>query len=450
VRRQYSLLALTLVTLTLGFVGCGGGGGGGSSSTPVTLASAAPSSPATTSPVAPGSKIKHVVIVVQENRSFDNLFQGYPGADTVAQGLTHTGQMVALHPASLAAPYDIDHGLITYVAAYDGGKMDGFDLGGSSNDSAPPDPQYAYVPASESSEYFQLAKHFVLADKMFASQLDSSFTAHQFLIAAQSGGTVDDPDQGPWGCDGPPSELEPTLNSNRTEGPGVFPCFTYPTLADEMDPRGITWRYYAPQIGKDFGGNSWTAFDAAKNIRYGPDWTTDEISPSSQFLTDVAGGALANVTWIIPDYVDSDHSGAKSTTGPSWVASLVNAVGESRFWNNTAVFVIWDDWGGWYDHVSPPQLDVQGLGFRVPMLAISPYSKVNYVSHVQYESAGILKFVESVFHLPALQAADRRANGFDDIFDFTKKPRAYSVTQAHTQAQHFVRAKPSLVPPDDD
>jgi phospholipase C len=164
----------------------------------------------------------------------------------------------------------------------------------------------------------------------------------------------------------------------------------------------------------------------------------------------VGAGKLANVTWIIPDYVDSDHSGAKSTTGPSWVASLVNAVGGSRFWDSTAVFVIWDDWGGWYDHVSPPQLDVQGLGFRVPMLAISPYSKVNYVSHVQYESAGILNFVESVFDLPALQAADKRANGFDDIFDFTKKPRPYSATQAHTQAQHFVRAKPSLIPPDDD
>jgi phospholipase C len=436
---------------------CGGGGGAGTAPVPYTSPfTAPPSSPATTSPVAPGSKISHVVIVIQENRSFDNLFHGFPGADTATSGLNSKGSSITLQPVSLAAPYDVEHRLADFLRSYDGGRLDGFDRvptnGGPQGGHAkpPPNPQYAYVPASESSEYFEMAKRFTLADRMFASQIDSSYSAHQFLIAAQTSGTVDDPDMYPWGCDAAPGATVPTIRADRTEGPGVYPCFSYGTLADELDPGHLSWRYYAPPLHGDFAGSVWTAYDAIRHIRYGSDWTADVINPSSRFLSDVAGGTLSNVTWVVPELADSDHSGSRSTSGPDWVTSVVDAVGNSSFWNSTVVFVVWDDWGGWYDHVAPPQLDVQGLGFRVPLIAISPYAKTGYVSHVTYETAGILKFAETVFGLAPLSHADSRANGFDDLFDFTKPPHAFAALRARLDARHFLRAAPSGLAPDDD
>jgi phospholipase C len=123
---------------------------------------------------------------------------------------------------------------------------------------------------------------------------------------------------------------------------------------------------------------------------------------------------------------DSDHSSCTSTHGPDWVASIVNAVGSSPFWDSTAIFVMWDEWGGWYDHVVPPYADYDGLGFRVPLLVISPYAKRGYVSHVQYEHGSILRFVEDRFGLARLAASNGRANSpAQDCFDFGRRPRAF-------------------------
>ena len=112
-----------------------------------------------------------------------------------------------------------------------------------------------------------------------------------------------------------------------------------------------------------------------RHIYYGPDWTKDVISPNWNFITDVRAGKLANFTWITPVCDDSDHVNCPGGYGPSWVAALVNTVGKSKFWDSTAIFVQWDDWGGTYDHVPPPYEDYDGLGFRVPLLVISPYAK---------------------------------------------------------------------------
>jgi phospholipase C len=407
-----------------------------------------PTSPATQSPVGPQSVIQHIVFIVQENRSFDNLFHGYPGADTASTGMTSQGQTVTLQPVPFEDGYDPNHAEIDFITSYAGGRMNGFNLVGYTGGSPPnANPQYSYVPSSETQPYTALAQQFVLADHMFTSQLDASFTAHQFLIAAQSDKTVDNPDYTPWGCDAPAYATVPTINADRSQGPGIFPCFDYTTLGDELDAQHLTWRYYAPQIGEDLGGTLWSAYDAVKHVRRGVDWAND-VSPPSQILSDAASGSLANVSWVIPDYTDSDHAGNESSTGPAWVQSIVDGIGASGFWNSTAIFVIWDDWGGWYDHVAPPQLDVQGLGMRVPLLVISPYAKANYVSHVSYESAGLLKFAETVFGLPALAAADARANGFDDCFDFAQAPRAFSAIRKHLSKIRWTAHPPSRVPPD--
>jgi phospholipase C len=138
-----------------------------------------------------------------------------------------------------------------------------------------------------------------------------------------------------------------------------------------MDAQGVSWRYYAY-----LDHSIWSVFDAIRDIRYGSDWTNNIITPPPQFFTDLQNDTLAQVTWITPDRAFSDHSGANATAeGPDWVGDIVNAIGASPYWNSTAIFVTWDDWGGWYDHVAPPQVDVMGLGFRVPLIVISPYAQ---------------------------------------------------------------------------
>ncbi len=398
-------------------------------------------------------KIEHVVIVVQENRSFDDLFQGYPGADTVSSGKTKSGKTVALKPIALTTQYDIDHSTNAMFAACDGTgklpgtdcKMDGFDqeqrLGG------PLRGQYAYVPHDESKPYFDMAHEWVLADSMFQSHLDESFVSHQYIIAAQAQSSVNIPFVPEWGCGNKQSYVE-TIHKNRTFGRPQLTCFDYTTLGDELDNANLSWRFYTSKVADPADG-VWSGYQAVRHIRYGPDWKKDVITPQKRFLRDVASGTLENVTWITPTCEESDHVNCGGGFGPSWVAAVVNAVGNSPFWNTTAIFVMWDDWGGLYDHVPPAHLDDDGLGFRVPLLVISPYAKSGYVSHVHYEHGSILKFAEDVFGLGRLAASDTRANSpAADCFDFAQPPRPFVPIQAPKGPAFFLNRADDLRPPD--
>jgi phospholipase C len=407
----------------------------------------------------PFRPVQHVVIIIQENRSFDNLFNGFPGADTVQAGSTSTGGTVALQPTSLTAPFDLGHHFGNFLFEYDNGKMDGFDLETAHplpRHTAPPaNFAYAYVPQAETGPYWSLASQYVLADNAFASQPSASFPSHQYLIAAQAGGTgqsgaaVDNPAATPWGCDGTRNGVL-TLNADRTYGPRIRPCFTYLTLADELEAKGLSWRSYAPVVNNRIrSGYQWSAFDAIRDVRETTRWPNHVRSPQTQFLADVQSGSLAAVTWVVPDFIDSDHGGSASASGPQWVANVVNVVGTSAFWSTTTIFVVWDDWGGWYDHVPPPQLDYDGLGIRVPLIVVSPYAKAGYVSHVQYEFGSILRFVEDNWHLPQLAASDARATSPSaDCFDFTQAPRAFSPIQTSMRRSDFLHRRPSLEAPD--
>ena len=398
------------------------------------------------------SPIQHVVIIIQENRTLDDLFQGYPGANTAAAGLDHDGNLVQLQPVSLAAPYDILHGLGSYKKAYDGGRLDGFDLE-HVHDRPSGDlfPQYGYVPSDEVGPYLALAHQYVLSDDTFSSQLDGSFTAHQYLIAAQAMHAVNYP-KGTWGC---PAGTVGTLLPDRKGGPREPACFgtTDPcrtrlsaTNSTRLACRGVSTR---PRSVRAAGSGPVIARSSTSTA--GPTGTTTSFRPQTQILTDAPGGTLAAVTWVVPDVHDSDHANSKSTTGPQWVASVVNAIGESPFWNSSVIFVIWDDWGGWYDHVPPPQLDYDGLGFRVPLLCISPYAKRNYVSHVQLESASILRFVEDNFGLNQLAAADTRAaDAGADCLNPSQPARKFAPLATGLQAPYFIHRRPSLRPPDDE
>jgi len=427
-------VVLSLVGAASFFAGCSGAAGG-----PVGLPSAEVARARSLVEGLGANKISHIVIIVQENRSFDNLFQGLPGADTRSSGYVSSGAKVKLVPVSLAAQWDLAHSSAAFFEACDGQgqfpgtkcKMDGFDKESVTchihGQPRCPNrhPQYAYVPRSETKPYFDMAGQYVVADKMFTSNFDgSSFVSHQYIIAAQASASVDVPFGGPWGCGGGGGDKINTVTQQRTMGPPISPCFDNQTLGDELDAAGISWKYYTASLGGD--GDLWNAYQAIKHIRYGKDWKKKIVSPQTRFFDDVNAGKLPAVSWVTPTCGNSDHAACDSKTGPAWVASLVNAIGESSYWKSSAVFVFWDDYGGWYDHVGPKLLDYDGLGFRVPLLVISPYAKKGYVSHVRYEHGSLLRFVEDRFGLAALSASDARATSPQaDCFDFAQSPRPF-------------------------
>jgi phospholipase C len=397
--------------------------------------------------------INHVVIIVQENRSFDNLFQGAPGADTQSYGYGIRGNKIALKPIGLKTTWDLEHSFAAFVTTCNGTgtlpgtdcRMNGFDqegvgCGGSGEPGCPiAHPQYSYVPHDEIKPYFDMAAQYVLADRMFVSNLDiSSFVSHQYIIAAQAGMSVNIPEGGPWGCGGGLEDVISTLTLERTYGALTSPCFNYQTLADELNAAKLPWKYYTAALTGN--GNFWNAFQAVKHIRYSPYWKKDVISPQTRFFADLKKEGLGAVTWITPTCQNSDHAGCNADTGPKWVASLVNAIGESPYWKSTAIFIFWDDPGGWYDHVPPKMLDYDGLGYRVPLLIVSPYAKQGYVSHVDYEHGSILRFAEDRFGLNTLSASDARATSPEaDCFDFLQAPRKFVPIPTTMSARDFER-----------
>jgi phospholipase C len=397
-------------------------------------------------------KIKHIVYIVQENRSFNNLFMDYPGAYTRSWGLDSKNRRIKLQPEGLAAYYVIDHSAAAMFSACNGTgalpgtdcRMNGFDrevaFGGP-----PKYPQYVYVPRGETRPYWDMAHEWVVADHMFQSHLDESFVSHQYVIAAQADSAVDLP-YGAWGCGGGKYDLVATITHERnTNGPPEQPCWDYTTLGDELDKAGLTWRFYASKYGSASSGSGayWSSYQAVRHIYYGPDWKKDVISPNWKFITDVRKGKLANFTWITPVCADSDHVNCPGGYGPSWVSALVNTVGQSKFWNSTAIFVQWDDWGGTYDPVKPPFEDYDGLGFRVPLLIISPYAKHGLVAHQQYETASVLRFAEDLWGLPHMAKADKRANSpAIECFDFNGKPRPFVKIDAPKPPSFFMGPLP--------
>jgi phospholipase C len=219
-------------------------------------------------------------------------------------------------------------------------------------------------------------------------------------------------------------------------------------MADLLDAKGITWRYYAPSNGPPTNSTS-SAYEAIRHIFYGNNWKSNNISPQTQVLTDIANGDMAQVTWIVPDWLHSDHPGNNSDEGPDWVASIVNVIGASPLWNSTAIFIMWDDWGGWYDHVVPQSIDNMGPGFRVPLIVVSPYAKHGFVSHQVYETASVLTYMEKDFRLPNLGARDATANDLSDCFDYSQKPSPYVAIQTKVTVDTLLHEKPSGLPDDD-
>ena len=172
--------------------------------------------------------------------------------------------------------------------------------------------------------------------------------------------------------------------------------------------------------------------------------------PQTRVLSDIAHGQLATVTWVIPNGQASDHAARNDGSGPSWVASVVNAIGSSSYWADTAIFITWDDWGGWYDHVAPQIINSYEYGFRVPLIVVSPYARPGYVSHSTHDFGSILKFIEEIYDLPSLGYADAPADDLSDCFDFKQTPLPFQTIAAPLSAEHFLSDQRPPTDPDDD
>ena len=357
---------------------------------------------------ASGGRIQHIVIVVQEGRSFDDLFCGYPGADGAPCARP-------LQPIGLAANCTLSDTFQDFETDLKTGTFSGEKAHCPGIKHA----QYGYVPHNETRPYAGLAREYVLGDRMFSSTGNPSFEAHQYLIAAQAAQAVDEP----FGTT-PPGGCVYREKVAQFHGPAQPACFDYQTLATELSATGLSWSYYRAPAARATA--PWDAFGWIDGSATGQWYAMNSIAPPQQFFSDIAAGNLANVAWVTPEAANSDLSGARSASGPAWVASVVDAVGKSQFWGTTTVLVTWSGFGGWADHVTPPMLDNEGLGFRVPLIVVSPYAKRAYVSHVQYEDGSILRFAEDTFGLARLAASDTRANSIaTDSLDFSQRPRPF-------------------------
>jgi phospholipase C len=427
------------------------------------------------------------VVIFQENRTPDNLFQDpvlvSRGADIASSGLNSTGQTIPLSPIDLGTTgsspqnYDLSHANAAFVSMYDGGKMDGANLipcspAANCPPNAHTNPQYMYVKPADVQPYFALAEQYTFGDRMFQTNEGPSFPAHQFIISGTSAPTTgsnlfaaENPTLSPAGCIAALTNrvrmIDPT--GSETKPAPQYPCFDHPTLTDLLNTKGVTWRYYAPSAG-----SIWTGPDAIQHICQqqtvngtltctGPDWMNNVIIPQSQVLVDIANGQLPQVSWIIPNGLSSDHAVANDGSGPSWVSAIVNAIGNSPYWANTAIIITWDDWGGWYDHVAPKVVN-DGVswgsgyvyGFRVPLIVVSPYAKTAYISHNTHDFGSILKFIETTYDLPSLGYADTPADDLSDCFNLTLPPVTFHTIPAALKAAFFINDKRPPTDPDDD
>ena len=364
--------------------------------------------------------IKHIIIIDKENRSFDNMFGLFPGADGASHAHTSTGKIIPLGHTPDRMLLDVGHAGAAAVLAMDNGKMDRFDLlpGAYQSGKDIADSQFRQP---DIPNYWRYAQTFTLDDHFFATIIGPSFPNHLITVAASSGNTVDNP-RGQivhaWGCDGGPTSMVDGIGPDGKQFL-THPCFDFPTLPDLLQRHNVSWKYYSPP--QFASGYVWNSLDAIKHIRFSSLWKTN-VSKDTSFIGDVSHGRLPQVSWLVTTSWQSDHPPASICIGENWTTQVVNAVMKSRYWKDTAIFLTWDDFGGFYDHVAPPRLDYISLGPRVPTVVISPYARPHYVDHTRLEFDSFLRFVEQDFGLPALTDRDRHAPSMLSSFDFQQAP----------------------------
>ncbi len=371
----------------------------------------------TTTPATGIHKIKHIIVIFQENRSFDTYFGTYPGADGIPmQNGVPTVCVPDPRTNQCVKPF-VDHNDVNgggpHVAAssqadIDGGKMDGFikeaELGkrGCTNSTNPictnsttPDVMGYHV-QSDIPNYWSYAQHFVLQDHMYEAVHSWSFPSHLFLVSGWSADCSNAKD--PMSCT---SALMPKNTTKKDPTPFAWTDITY-----LLDKQHVSWVNYLdqganPLDGVNFKGDKtivpkiWNVLPGFSDVHQ--DNQVSNIQTLSNYYSAAKAGTLPAVSWIFPNPSDSEHPPAKVSVGQSYVTGLINSAMQSPDWNSTAIFLTWDDWGGFYDQVVPPSVDALGYGIRVPGIVISPYAKQGYIDHQTLSFDAYLKFIEDDF-----------------------------------------------------
>ena len=385
--------------------------------------------------------IKHVIIIDKENHSFDNLFGQFPGADGAREAHTSTDKTIALGHTPDQTLLDVAHAGAAAALAVDNGKMDHFGLlpGARQNGRDVADSQYH---ETDIPNYWKYALAFTLDDHFFSTILGPSFPNHLVSVAATSGGTVDNPtgqSVHAWGCDGGPfSRVDGITPDGRRFV--TRPCFDFATLPDVLERHGVSWKYYAPP--QFASGYVWNALDAVRHIRYSSLWKSN-VSPDTSFITDIRSGRLPQVSWLVTNARESDHPPSSICLGENWSVRMITAVMQSSYWKDTAIFLTWDDFGGFYDHVAPPRLDSISLGPRVPTIVISPLARLHFVDHTTFDFSSLLRFIELDFGLPTLTTRDRQAASMLSSFDFDHTPeRPLALKERRCPKSAYVTSTP--------
>ncbi|HUB09828.1 MAG TPA: alkaline phosphatase family protein [Myxococcales bacterium] len=410
----------------------GTGGTGGVSSTG---GSGGSSSGGTTGGTVPPGKIEHLVFIVNENHTLDNLFSGFPGADTASTYKGPDGGMVQAPQCPDSLSHDLCHAHGCALTDWDDGGMDGW----AANDTGD-GLSWCQYSQSQIPGYWALASSYALADHFHSSMLGPSFPGHMFTVAAQAGWAIGNPydptlglTQILWGCDEAPNVVVDTLANGGCTVASVAPCFDIPSGPDVL-PAGATWKFYGTGVSFGFGSIVWSMFDAVNPVRYGPNW--GNVVPYSEFSTDLDAGNLPTVSWLVNQDIYSGHPPLSMCANDTWVVGYVDQIINSPYYANTAIIVTWDDFGGFYDHVAPPVQygcnagQPYGLGFRLPAIIVSPWVK-NGVFHGLSEQASLIRLIEEVFGGPGAvgmlnaqspAARDAAAGSLLGAFDFNQTP----------------------------
>ena len=457
------------------------------------------------------ARFKHVVIIFQENRTPDNLFQGlcvtasscsiHPTGNQYNISTRNwldsrsSGGVIQPQPVPLASAYDLRHSRAVWDRQCDTDSNGACKMDGSSEVPCDPisvcnkfpHPQFRFVDNSKGilNSYLALAKQYGWANYMFQTNQGPSFPAHQFIFGGTSAPLVnksvnDDAlgifaSENPAGTSGPAGciALAGTtvlVNANTAQvAKAIFPCFEHQTMADLLEKAtpAISWKYYAPGAG-----SIWTAPNAIQHICKpdqptggkctGPSWTNNVDLNPVHVLTDIGNCSLPEVSWVIPSGNNSDHAGISTGGGPSWVSSIVNSIGQNTacdgngYWKDTAILISWDDWGGWYDHEPPPVAVPAGdyqLGFRVPLIVVSAYTPAGYINNSRLDFGSMLRFVEHNFNLGegALGFADARATtDLAPFFNLNQVPRKFQTVPSLRGAEYFLNDRTPPTDPDDD
>jgi len=368
-------------------------------------------------------KIQHVIWILQENRSFDNYFGTFPGADGIPPDTCLDilpGSARCVKPFHMPTPMpacDLAHEWEIAQAAYDHGAMDGFVWAEGSSFTM------GYLDGSDIPNYWDYARHYALADRFFSSLTGPSMPNHLYTVAAQSGGLITNV----CSRDHELEELEQDMDDPNG--------FSFASMVNLLAHGDISWKYYvetpkvAPKVDdpchvyyprpQQLG--LWNPLPGFKSIRDDPKLMSHLVN-LTEYQQDLQEGTLPQVSWIIPDFQDSEHPPEPVDQGMWYVTNLVNQLMKSPYWGSSVIFLTWDDYGGFYDHVPPPQVDAFGYGPRVPLIIISPYAKPGYITHQTGDFTSLLRFIEERFQLRYLTARDHFANDMSDAFDFSQTP----------------------------